>query len=539
MPTVDQNRTKYVFVTGGVVSSLGKGIVAGSIGALLESRGLQISLTKADPYLNVDPGTMSPFQHGEVFVTDDGAETDLDIGHYERFTNAKITRENSFTTGQIYDAVLSNERRGKYLGGTVQVIPHVTDQIKKRIYNSSHGADVSIVEIGGTVGDIEGLPFFEAIRQIQLDIGKENVLFVHVTLLPYIGPAKELKTKPTQHSVKELRQIGIQPDIIVCRADRTVQEELKTKIALFCNVKSENVIESVDAKSIYQMPMVFHKQGLDELIIKHLNIWTKTPDLSEWKKISESIVSPKGQKEVAIIGKYTDVIDAYKSISEALMHAGIYHNQQVNIRFYDAEELNSDNVNEKLKDYDGLIVPGGFGERGVEGKLAAITYARENKKPFLGICLGMQLAAVEFAKNVLKIKGANSVEFDANCQKPIIHLMEDQKKVINKGATMRLGAFPCSLSADSLAKKAYNQSNIMERHRHRYEFNNLFREEFERNGFHLSGKSPDGELVEILELKNHPWFLACQFHPELKSSPRNPHPLFRDFLGATRQSSGS
>ncbi len=527
-----RHRTKYIFITGGVVSSLGKGIVGASIGALLESRGLKVSMTKVDPYLNVDPGTMSPFQHGEVFVTDDGAETDLDIGHYERYTSANLTRLNSFSTGQVYDRVLTKERRGDYLGGTVQVIPHVTDQIKENIYAGSESADVAIVEIGGTVGDIESLPFLEAIRQVRYDLGEENVLYIHLTLVPYIGAAHELKTKPTQHSVKELRQIGIQPHILVCRADRPVPSDLREKIGLFCNVKPERVIDACDMDNIYKVPLYLHSQGLDQIIVDILNIWTRNPELSEWHRIEDALNHPKGTCKIGVVGKYVDVIDSYKSITEALIHAGIAHHTKVDISYFDATTLTPENVADKLKGLDGVIVPGGFGNRGIEGKIAAITHQRLHNKPFLGICLGMQLAAIEIARHKLNLKQADSQEFQPHSSDLIIHLMEGQKSVKDLGGTMRLGAYPCDLKVGTRAHKAYESDTISERHRHRYEFNNAYREAFETAGVRFSGLSPDGQLVEVIELLDHPWFVACQFHPELKSKPMNPHPLFKDFVGA-------
>ncbi|MEZ4742854.1 MAG: CTP synthase [Bdellovibrionota bacterium] len=526
---------KYIFITGGVVSSLGKGILAASCGALLETRGLKVSLTKADPYINVDPGTMSPFQHGEVFVTDDGAETDLDIGHYERFTTATLSRLNSFSAGQVYDRVLSKERRGDYLGVTVQVVPHITGQIKENIFRASEGADISIVEIGGTVGDIESLPFLETIRQIRYELGSENVLCIHLTLIPYIAAAKELKSKPTQYSVRELRQIGIQPDILVCRADRSVPDEMKKKIALFCNVKASNVVEARDVDNIYRLPLVFHQQGLDQIIVDALNIWTRAPNLSEWKDIVERLDHPNYECNVAIIGKYTGVYDSYKSIDESLIHSGIANRAKVFVDYIDAGEINDENAESILSKYDGAIVPGGFGGRGVEGKISAIRYLRENDKPFLGICLGMQLAAVEFARNVLGMDDANSIEFAPNSSHHIIHLMEEQKDVEDKGGTMRLGAYPCRIETGSSAHKAYGKSQISERHRHRYEFNNEYREVFANNGVVFSGTSPDNKLVEIIELKEHPWFVGCQFHPELKSSPARAHPFFREFVSACLQ----
>lgn len=534
-----RHRTKYIFVTGGVVSSLGKGIVAASLGSLLEGRGLRISMTKVDPYLNVDPGTMSPFQHGEVFVTDDGAETDLDIGHYERFTSATLTRLNSFSTGQIYDKVLSKERRGDYLGGTVQVIPHVTDQIKENIYAGSEGADVAIVEVGGTVGDIESLPFLEAIRQIRYDLGDDNVIYIHLTLVPYINAAHELKTKPTQHSVKELRQIGIQPNILVCRADRPVPAELREKIGLFCNVKPERVIDCPDMDTIYKVPLYLHAQGLDQTIVDALNIWTRNPELSEWQRIEDTLDNPRGHVKIGIVGKYIDVIDSYKSINESLTHAGIANHVKVETVYFDAATLDPSTVAKQLSGLDGVIVPGGFGNRGIEGKIAAIQYLRENKVPFLGICLGMQLAAIEFARNVLGLKTADSQEFNPQSSDQIIHLMEDQKKLKDLGGTMRLGAYPCSLKAGSRAHAAYEEDEISERHRHRYEFNNIYRERFEENGMKFSGLSPDGNLVEVVELDGHPWFVGSQFHPELKSKPMQPHPLFRDFVAKSIERRGS
>jgi CTP synthase len=528
-----RNRTKFIFVTGGVVSSLGKGIVAASCGALLETRGLKVTLIKCDPYINVDPGTMNPFQHGEVFVTEDGAETDLDIGHYERFTNSTLTRANSFSAGQVYDAVLGKERRGDYLGGTVQVIPHITDQIKENIYNAASGVDIAIVEIGGTVGDIESLPFLEAIRQIRYDLGDDNVLYVHVTLVPYIGAARELKTKPTQHSVKELRQIGIQPNMLVCRADRPIPEDQKRKIALFCNVKPEGVVEAMDVDNIYRLPLILHKQGFDQAVVDLLNIWTGAPNLKQWEKIVDSLDHPKGHCKIGIVGKYVDVYDSYKSITEAVIHSGIHHQAKVEVVLFDAAEVNKDNVDGLLQDCDGVIIPGGFGERGVEGKICAINYLRREKKPFFGICLGMQLAAIEFARNKLGLNDANSQEFDVHSKNKIIHIMEHQKAVTKKGGTMRLGAYPCTLKSPSKARGAYGSDKISERHRHRFEFNNDYRTIFEEHGMIFSGLSPDGELVEVMELQDHPWFVSCQFHPELKSKPMKPHPLFRELIGAS------
>jgi CTP synthase len=528
-----RNRTKFIFVTGGVVSSLGKGIAAASTAALLETRGLKVAMLKLDPYINVDPGTMNPFQHGEVFVTDDGAETDLDIGHYERFTSATMSRQNSFSAGQVYDAVLGKERRGDYLGGTVQVIPHITDQIKENIFKGAAGADIAIVEIGGTVGDIEGLPFLEAIRQIRYDLGEENVLYLHLTLVPYIKAARELKTKPTQHSVKELRQIGIQPNVLLCRSDRPIPEDLRRKIALFCNVKPESVFEAQDVDNIYRVPLVLHKQGYDQVIVDLLNIWTGAPNLTQWQRIVDSLDHPRAAVKIGIVGKYVNVWDSYKSITEALVHAGIHNHAKVEMALFDAAEVNEGNVAELLDSCDGVIVPGGFGERGIDGKIAAIHYLRRQQKPFLGICLGMQLAAIEFARNKLGLTKANSQEFDAQAKDLIVHIMEDQKAVTKKGGTMRLGAYPCSLKSSTKARSAYGKDEISERHRHRFEFNNAYREAFQEQGMVFSGLSPDGHLVEMMELADHPWFVSCQFHPELKSKPTSPHPLFRDLVGAS------
>lgn len=525
-----KRHTKFIFITGGVVSSLGKGIASACVGALLETRGLKVILSKADPYINIDPGTMSPIQHGEVFVTKDGAETDLDIGHYERFTRASATRFNSFSAGKVYDEVLSCERRGDYLGTTVQVVPHITDQIKKNIFKASEGADISIVEIGGTVGDIESLPFLETIRQIRYELGRENVLTIHLTLVPYIAAARELKTKPTQHSVKELRSIGIQPDILLCRADREVPEELRHKIAVFCNLKSNHVFEARDVDSIYQLPLILHEQGLDQVIVDDFNIWTRKPDLKEWNLIVERLKNPKHTCSIAVVGKYTDVVDSYKSINEALIHAGIANETKVHIEFIDAVRITEDNVDASLAGFNGIIIPGGFGERGVEGKMTAISFARRKKIPFLGICLGMQLALIEFARSVVGLADANSCEFQPDAKDPVIHLMETQVNVSKKGGTMRLGEYPCSLKPETKAHKAYAKKSISERHRHRFEFNNAYIENFERHGMEFCGKSPDGMLVEIVELKDHPWFVGCQFHPELKSKPMEAHPLFNEFI---------
>lgn len=527
-----QHSVKYIFVTGGVVSSIGKGLAAASIGALLETRGLRVSMTKMDPYINVDPGTMSPFQHGEVFVTDDGAETDLDLGHYQRFTKAKLAKRNSFTSGQVYDTVINKERRGDYLGGTVQVIPHITDQIKANIIAASEGADISIVEIGGTIGDIESLPFLEAIRQFRNDVGKENSIFIHVTLVPYIRAAGELKTKPTQHSVKELRSIGIQPDILICRADQPMPQDVRVKISTFCNLPKENVFEALDANSIYKMPIIYHEQGMDARIVDLLGIWTAQAKLDEWFKIVDRIEKPKHILKIGVVGKYMGTRDSYKSVYEALTHAGIANESHVEIHGIDSEAIETSNGKEMLAGFHGILIPGGFGDRGIQGKMLAIQYARENKIPFFGICLGMQLACIEFARNVLQLTDANSEEFAGNCKNKIIHLMESQQKVEKKGGSMRLGAYDCLVRKNTKGFQAYKQERISERHRHRYEFNNQYRAQFEEAGFLVSGESPDGALVEMMELSSHPWFLGCQAHPELKSGPINPHPLFKDFIAA-------
>ena len=530
-----KSKTKFIFITGGVVSSLGKGIAATSIGALLENRGLTITLQKLDPYINVDPGTMSPFQHGEVFVTEDGAETDLDLGHYERFTNAAITRLNNFTSGKIYDTVIQKERRGDYLGRTVQVIPHITDEIKSSIMKVAKDVDVVIVEIGGTVGDIESLPFLEAIRQFKADVGGENVIYIHVTLVPFIRGAGELKTKPTQHSVQRLREIGIQPDILLCRADRDLDQDIRNKIALFCNVDQDSVFSAVDAEYIYDVPLLYNKQGLDEKIAEKLNIWTRTPSLEEWKKLYKKLRNPDGTVTLAVVGKYIHLTDSYKSLNEALLHGGLANNLAVNLRFIDSEKLEGRDAKELLKDASGILVPGGFGERGIEGKIKAIQYARENKIPFFGICLGMQLAMIEFGRNVCKLKEANSTEFDSKSPHPIISLMEEQKAVHNKGATMRLGAYPCSIEKGTKAFESYQEKEISERHRHRYELNAAYLSQLIKHGMKPSGVHPDTQLVEMIELEDHPWFLGCQFHPEYKSKPMQPHPLFKQFIRAARE----
>jgi CTP synthase len=531
-------KTKFLFVTGGVVSSLGKGLSAASIGALMEARGLRVSMQKMDPYINVDPGTMSPFQHGEVFVTDDGAETDLDLGHYERYTSALLTRKSNFTTGQVYDSVIRKERRGDYLGGTVQVIPHITNEIKSKILENAKGVDIAIVEVGGTVGDIESLPFLEAIRQFRADRGHQNVLYIHLTLVPYLPTAGELKTKPTQHSVKELREIGIQPDILLCRCDRKIPRDMKAKIALFCNVREEAVITALDVASIYEVPVNFNEQGLDERIADYLNIWTKAPDLTSWKRIVKRIREPASETTIAIVGKYVELTESYKSLSEALIHGGIATDCRVNLKYVDSEALERHGIGDTLADVDGILVPGGFGERGSEGKIAAISYARENKIPFFGICLGMQMAVVEFARNICGIEDAYSAEFREDAKNPVIHIMEGQKSVTRKGGTMRLGAYPCVLADGTLARRIYGQQDISERHRHRYELNNAYRKFLREAGLVFSGIYPEEDLVEIMELPDHPWFLGCQFHPEFRSRPMEPHPLFESFVGACLKQRG-
>ncbi|MCB0325376.1 MAG: CTP synthase [Bdellovibrionales bacterium] len=526
--------TKYIFVTGGVVSSLGKGLTCASLGAVLESRGLRVTLCKCDPYLNVDPGTMSPFQHGEVFVTDDGAETDLDLGHYERFLSTTMRRINNFTAGQVYDSVIRNERRGEYLGGTVQVIPHVTDEIKRRLVAAGKGFDICIGEIGGTVGDIEGLPFLEAIRQFRGDVGRENVLYVHLTLVPYIGVAGELKTKPTQHSVKELTNVGIQPDIIILRSERPVDVKAKDKIALFCNVDRDCVITALDVENIYDLPVVLHNEGLDARISEKLNIWTGAPNLEPWRKVSSVLKAPaNGKVRVAMVGKYVELTESYKSLNEALIHGGVANECGVEITYIDSEAIEKSGLPEELLSADAVLVPGGFGKRGGEGKVEAIRYARENEVPFLGICLGLQMAVVEFARHKLGIERAASGEFDPDTPDMVIHLMEHQKSVSDIGGTMRLGAYPCAIRAQSLAEKIYGTAEtISERHRHRWEVNNSYRDRLEAAGMTMSGVSPDNHLVEIVEVADHPWFVGVQFHPEFQSRPLSPHPLFTSFIAA-------
>ncbi len=527
--------TKYVFVTGGVVSSLGKGITAASLGRLLKNRGCKVSIQKFDPYINIDPGTMSPYQHGEVFVTEDGAETDLDLGHYERFIDENLSKNSNVTTGKIYWSVISKERKGDYLGGTVQVIPHITNEIKSRVYRIGKERDVDVVitEIGGTIGDIESLPFLEAIRQIKYDVGRENVCFIHVTLVPYLGKSGELKTKPTQHSVKELRSIGIQPDVIVCRSEKPLSDDLKEKIGLFCNVDGNAVIQNLDAENLYEVPLMLHKEGLDTLVCEKLNLNCNPIDNTEWIDMVNNAKNLSRSVTIGLVGKYVELHDAYISVVEALSHGGYANDASVNIKWINAVDITAENVAESLKDLDGVLVPGGFGDRGVEGKIQTIKWARENKIPFLGICLGMQCAVIEFARNIVGYKDAHSSEIDENAKYPVIDLMPDQKDIDEKGGTMRLGVYPCKLSKDSNSFKAYGEEVIYERHRHRYEFNNEYRKLLTDAGLILSGTSPDTRLVEIVELKDHPWFVAVQFHPELKSRPNRPHPLFRDFIKAS------
>ncbi|HQI06084.1 MAG TPA: CTP synthase [bacterium] len=527
-------KTKYIFITGGVVSSLGKGIASTTIGALLESRGIKVNLLKFDPYINLDPGTMSPFQHGEVFVTDDGAETDLDLGHYERFCDVTLKRDNNFTTGQIYDAVLSKERRGEYLGKTVQVIPHITNEIKSKITNLGKTADIVLVEIGGTVGDIESLPFLEAIRQYAYDVGRENVLYIHLTLVPHIKAAGEFKTKPTQHSVKELRMIGIQPDILLCRCEKELTEDMREKISLFCNVRKEAVFSATDVDSIYELPLLYSRQGVDDIIAKYLNIWSRSAGLQKWEKINSNIKNPEGEVTIAIVGKYVDLKESYKSLNEALIHAGIANRRTTNLCYIDSEKLEKGELDvDCLKQADGILVPGGFGIRGIEGKIKAVEYARTNKIPFFGICLGMQIATIEFARHVCKMEDAHSQEFNEKSNYPVIDLMEEQKSIKNLGGTMRLGAYTCLVEKGSNAFEAYKSAEISERHRHRYEFNSKFEEELKACGLKITGRDKVTGLVEMVEIEDHPWFLGCQFHPEFKSKPFAPHPLFMAFIKAS------
>jgi CTP synthase len=533
---------KFIFVTGGVVSSLGKGIAASAMGALLEAKGLTVTLQKLDPYINIDPGTLSPFQHGEVFVTDDGTETDLDLGHYERFTHIRTAQANNYTTGKIYYNVITKERRGDYLGDTVQVVPHITDEIKHAIKSVSNNNDVVIVEIGGTIGDIESLPFLEAIRQMRYDVGRENVLYIHLTLVPYIKSAGELKTKPTQHSVKELRAIGIQPDILLCRTDSPIPSEAKRKIALHCNLDVEAVIAARDVETIYEVPLAFSEEGLDQLLIQKLKLPARETDLTLWRDVVRKVKEPKNEVSIAIVGKYVGLKDAYKSLTEALIHGGIANDSRVDLFWVDSEEIEIHGSEKFLSEVDGILVPGGFGYRGIEGKIEAVRYAREKRIPYFGICLGMQCAVIEFCRNVCGL-AANSSEFDLNAKDPVIYLMEkwfdfrkgkteERTMISDKGGTMRLGAYPCVIEPVSQAFNAYAAKEISERHRHRYEFNNAYKGICTRHGMRISGTSPDGELVEIIEIEGHPWFLGCQFHPEFKSRPTEPHPLFKGFIGA-------
>ncbi|MBN2282809.1 MAG: CTP synthase [Deltaproteobacteria bacterium] len=526
-------RTKFIFITGGVLSSLGKGLAGASIGAILECRGLRVTNQKLDPYINVDPGTMNPFQHGEVFVTDDGAETDLDLGHYERFTETPMSHRNNLTTGQVYFSVITKERRGEYLGGTVQVIPHITNEIKDYIREAATGFDVAIVEIGGTVGDIESLPFLEAIRQFRNEIGRQNAIFIHLTWVPYIKSAGEVKTKPTQHSVKALREIGIQPDILLCRTEDFLSLDIRKKISLFCNVEVEAVFTAKDVESIYEVPLIYHQEGVDQKIVDLLNIWTGQPRLGAWERLVERIKNPSHEVTIAIVGKYVDWADSYKSLNEALIHGGIANNCKVKLHFVDSEQIEREGITDQFTGAGGILVPGGFGKRGIEGMVQAITYARENKVPYFGICLGMQMAVIEFARKVCDMDKANSSEFDAQTDYPVIDLLPEQKKITDKGGTMRLGAYECLLETQSFAFDAYGTRKISERHRHRYEFNNEYRGRLVEKGLHISGSSPDGRLVEIIELADQPWFLGCQFHPEFKSKPIKPHPLFRSFIEAS------
>ncbi len=533
--------TKFIFITGGVVSSLGKGIAASSLAAILEARGLKVTMTKLDPYINLDPGTMSPFQHGEVFVTEDGAETDLDLGHYERFLKTTMTKKNNFTTGQVYDSVLRRERKGEYLGATVQVIPHITDEIKSRVYASAEGMDVALIEVGGTVGDIESLPFLEAIRQMRFELGVDRSLFIHLTLVPYIRSAGEIKTKPTQHSVKELRSIGIQPDILMCRSEQAIPASERRKIALFTNVEEKAVISAVDADSIYRIPLLLHEQGLDDIVVKRLRLDVPPADLTEWQTVLEAMKHAEHEVTIAVVGKYVDHSDAYKSLNEALIHAGIRNRIKVNINYIDSEIIQDEGV-ARLKNLDAILVPGGFGERGIEGKIATVRYARENNIPYLGICLGMQVAVIEFARDRAGLEGAHSSEFLPTSPYPVIGLITEWQADCGKvevrdensdlGGSMRLGAQQCRLQPDSLAYQMYQKDVITERHRHRYEFNNHYFEVLEKAGMRFSGKSIDGRLVEVIEIPEHPWFLACQFHPEFTSTPRKGHPLFSGFVAA-------
>lgn len=527
---MSRKKNKFIFITGGVVSSLGKGITASSVACLMEARGVKVTNIKMDPYINVDPGTMNPYQHGEVFVTEDGAECDLDLGHYERFTSSVMSAHNNITTGKVYQTVIEKERRGEYLGKTVQVIPHITDEIKRRILLAAQGSDVAIVEVGGTVGDIESQPFLEAVRQMKAEMGAQNVCYIHVTLVPFIDTVQEMKTKPTQHSVKELREIGIQPDFIACRTRTPLPQDIKEKIALFCNVNPENVISEVDVKYIYEVPLKLKEEGLDDKIADLLNMWTPSPRLDRWKRLVERFQNPQDSITIGMIGKYVQVIDAYKSLHEALIHGGIANNVKVEIKYIDSSVITDQNYKEVLRDLDGILIPGGFGERGIEGKILAAKHARESNTPYLGICLGMQIMAIEFMRNKLGFSDANSVEFNPKTSHPIICMMDGQKNITEIGGTMRLGGYRCILNRRSLAYRCYQKDEIVERHRHRYEFNNNYREKFERYGIIFSGLSPDSKLVEIMELKGHRFYLGCQFHPEFKSRPLDPHPLFIHFI---------
>jgi CTP synthase len=527
-----QDKTKFIFITGGVVSSLGKGLASASIGALLEARGLKVTMIKMDPYINVDPGTMSPFQHGEVFVTDDGAETDLDLGHYERYVSAPMGKKNNFTTGRVYNAVIEKERRGEYLGATVQVVPHITDEVKERLLAGAAGYDIAIGEIGGTVGDIESLPFLEAIRQFRWDRGRENVLYVHLTLVPFLPTAGEVKTKPTQHSVKELTGLGIQPDILLCRTERELDPKVKRKIAHFCNVEENAVISAQDVQSIYEVPLRLHAEGLDERIAEKLNIWTGAPRLESWRKLNATIRNATERVKIAMVGKYCDLTDSYKSLNEALVHGGVANECAVDVVHVDSEQVEAEGIGEAIRTADAILVPMGFGPRGTEGKIATVRYAREEGVPYLGICFGMQMAVIELARHVCGLERANSTEVDPDTPHPVIHLMSTQREVIDKGGTMRLGAYPAELRAGSLAARLYGKRKVSERHRHRYEFNNEYRSVLESRGLLLSGLSPEGNLVECVEIPDHPWFLGCQFHPEFKSRPLDCHPIFRGFIRA-------
>ena len=526
-----ERQPKYIFVTGGVLSSLGKGLSSASLGALLEARGLRVSFVKLDPYLNVDPGTMNPLQHGEVYVTTDGAETDLDLGHYERFTSVTLTRQNNLTAGRVYERVIQKERDGEYLGATVQVIPHVTDEIKSRVLELGRQTDVLIVEIGGTVGDIESLPFLEAIRQLRADVGRDNALYVHIALVPFVSSAGELKTKPVQHSVKELRSIGIAPEIVLCRTDRYLPRSAKSKIALFCDVAEEAVITAKDVDTIYELPLVLHGEGLDDQIVSRLNIWTGEPDLERWDRVVSVLKAPDLRVRIAMVGKYVDLTESYKSMNEALTHAGVAHGVGVDIQYIDSDKLEGAALG-SLSDADGILVPHGFGSRGAEGKIQAIRYARERRVPYFGICYGMQCALIECARNLAGLAGANSTEIDPKTPHPVIDFMPEQRELKEMGGSMRLGAYPCRIRPDTLAARAYGVSEVSERHRHRYEVNPDYREKLEAAGLVVSGVSPDERLVEIVEYPDHPWFLACQFHPEFQSTPFEPHPLFRSFIGA-------